>query len=323
MHTQQLGTRWPDLAPALPPALGAPRWSFHSAGSRLCLYLHPGPAAPSPLLLVHGLGMGSSAMEMRPVFEHFSGPDSARAVAALDLPGFGSSQRQLSPGAATPARMAHAIVDALAQLRARGWAQPVDVCALGGSCEFVAMAAVQASERFRSLAFISPDGLEDGVQEPCEECLTQGLTRLRPGLARLLSVAPLGELLFRSLSTRASLRQHFERLWDSPLIDEPLLDYSHQSARVPGARHMPLALLCGALSPRCPAAFYRRLALPVWLAHGTRGAFTDIGSLRDLGPASAWQVQAYDTGAMPHFEHEDLFCTQYGAFLRSLDQPGN
>src|SRR5690242_12695065 len=44
----------------------------------------------NPLLLVHSVNAAASAYEVRPLFEHYR---SERTVYALELPGFGHSQR--------------------------------------------------------------------------------------------------------------------------------------------------------------------------------------------------------------------------------------
>src|SRR5262245_19655656 len=43
-----------------------------------------------PLLLVHSVNAAATVYEMKPLFEHYQG---TRAVYALDLPGFGLSDR--------------------------------------------------------------------------------------------------------------------------------------------------------------------------------------------------------------------------------------
>jgi pimeloyl-ACP methyl ester carboxylesterase len=91
------------------------------------------PAEAAPLLLVHSINAAGSAREIAPLFEHYR---SRRPVYALDLPGFGLSERSDRPY--TPRLMTDALHAMLGEIRRLHGAVPVDALALSLSCEFLA-----------------------------------------------------------------------------------------------------------------------------------------------------------------------------------------
>jgi hypothetical protein len=54
-----------------------------------------------------------------------------------------------------------------------------------------------------------------------------------------------------------------------------------------------------------------RLTLP----HRTRGDFKDFSEGGWTEALPNWTVQAFDSGALPQFEHPDAFCAAYERFL--------
>jgi hypothetical protein len=244
----------------------------------------------------------------QPLFERYA---TRRPTLALELPGFGTSQRGRLPY--SPQMMVQSVLRAALHFRALGFTQPIDVLAISLSCEFVAMAVLEQPSWFRSVALVSPTGLESGR----EEHFDNGRTKDKPWLRRLIG-APIGEPLFRMLATPASMRWFLERTWGSPVIDEGLLAYGHISARRPGARHAPAAFIGGTLFTQGIAERYALIAPPVWLAHGVRGEFADFGGLSRIGPPAHWSWDTFGTGAMQQLEAPRLFIARYDAFVERL-----
>lgn len=282
--------------------------------ARIALYAHTRSAGPkfsgsaTPLLLVHSINASASAAEVRPLFERYG---ARRPTLALELPGFGTSQR--GPLPYSPAMMAQSVLRAAQHLREMGFNHPIDVLALSLSCEFVAMAVLEQPTWFRSVALVSPTGLESGRDEHFQN----GRTKERPLLRRVLA-APVGELAFRLLTTPASMRWFLERAWGSPVIDETLLAYGELTARRPGARYAPAAFISGALFTEGIAERYAQIAPAVWLAHGVRGEFTDFSGVSRIGPPAHWNWDTFGTGAMPHLEAPTLFTARYDTFLERV-----
>jgi pimeloyl-ACP methyl ester carboxylesterase len=305
----------------LPPALKGRRISLPGDGPGMSAYASPAAllegadldlSVAEPLLLVHSVNASASAAEMRPLFERYG---SRRPTLALELPGFGTSQR--GPLAYSTSMMTYAVLRAAHHLREIGFTQPIDVLGLSLSCEFVAMAVLEKPDWFRSVALVSPTGLESGD----DEHFYQGKTKEKRWLRRFLA-SPLGEPVFRLLTTRSSMRWFLERAWGSPVIDEALLDYECVSVRHPGARFAPAAFISGALFTEGIAEQYAQLTPPVWLAHGVRGEFADFGGLQRIGPPPNWSWDTFGTGAMPQLEAPQLFMARYDAFVNRVALKG-
>lgn len=121
--------------PVLPPALDASRREVYGRSGRLSFYAE---GAGAPLLLVHSINAAGSAYEVKPIFERLVG---SRQVYAVDLPGFGfsdRSKRQYSPRLYTDA-----IHDMLGVIAKDGNDdKPIDALAVSLGSEFLARDAV-------------------------------------------------------------------------------------------------------------------------------------------------------------------------------------
>jgi pimeloyl-ACP methyl ester carboxylesterase len=274
-----------------------------SAAGRLSYYVEgSGP----PLLLVHSVNAAASVAEVKPVYDHYK---ATRTVFALDLPGFGFSER--SARAYTPALMVSAILALLEQIEERCGVQGVDVMGLSLSCEFVARLALAQPGRVRSLALVSPTGF-NGAQSrrgPLDS------TYAMPRLHRALTAPGWGRFLFRLLTRPAMVRYFLNKTWGSPLIDEELWAYGVRTAQQAGAEHAPLCFLSGQLLSADIHTLYESLRLPVWVAHGVHGEFADYRGLALVQGRTHWQTAVYPTGAIPYFEVPQEFFPAMDLFL--------
>jgi pimeloyl-ACP methyl ester carboxylesterase len=298
------------VPPPLPPALHGQRLTFDGL---TCYVDGAGP----PLLLVHSVNAVASAAEVRPLFERYR---ATRTVYALDLPGFGLSDR--SPRPYTPRLMTDALHAVAAQIRRRSGKAPIDAMAVSLGCEFLARAAVEQPAWWARLALVSPTGLSGrkALLGP------PGSTRGRPAFHAVVSVPLWAGALFRGLTVPAVVRYFLERTWGSKLIDETLWAYDVQTARQPGARHAPLDFLSGNLFSADIQRIYGSLIQPVWASHGVRGDFTDYRGLARLQGRDNWRCTVFPTGALPYFEVPRDFCAEFDAFLgaaapRAAPQP--
>ncbi|MDE2147226.1 MAG: alpha/beta hydrolase [Burkholderiales bacterium] len=289
----------PSALPALPPALDAERCTFDGLS---CYVAGSGP----PLLLVHSVNAAASAAEVRPLFEHAR---THRQVYALDLPGYGHSDRRAR--AYTPRLMTDALHAAAAQIRRRCGPGPVDALAVSLSCEFLARAAAERPAEWRRLALVSPTGF-NGTRPRRGP---PGGTLAKPRLLALLNVPLWSDALFRGLTRPGVVRYFLKRTWGGPAIDEAMWAYAVATARQPGARHAPLAFLSGALFSTDIHAVYESLAPPVWVSHGVRGDFADYRGLAPFEARPNWRVSVFDTGALPYFEQPAAFCSQLDAWM--------
>jgi pimeloyl-ACP methyl ester carboxylesterase len=307
------------IRPAMPAPLRGERVELSNIrAGRVAFYAgaapSPGRAEP-PLLLVHSVNAAATAYEMKPIFEHYSGQ---RAVYALDLPGFGLSDR--SERKYTPRLMTDAVIAAVREIQHRHDDAAIDIMALSLGCEFAARAAVEMPNAFRSVALISPTGLdrraERAVRKPGAD-----KTRAMPWLHAFFTFPLWKRGFFSALTSRASIRFFLQKTWGTKDIDEGLLDYDYMTTHQPGAENAPYYFVSGYLFSTDAIDLYRALATPVWMSHGVRGDFVDYEQKRLIQRLPNWAIDVFETGAMPHFERPMEFMARYETFLQRV-RPG-
>jgi pimeloyl-ACP methyl ester carboxylesterase len=243
---------------------------------------------------------------MRPLFERYS---ATRTVFAVDLPGFGLSDR--SNRHYDPRLMTDALHALAEQVRYRCGAVPIDALAASLGCEFLARASVEQPTRWGRLAFVSPTGL-DGLKPRRGP---PGSTWAKPWLHALLSAKLWTGWLYRGLTKPSVIRYFLRRTWGKRSIDESLWKYDVLTARQHGARFAPLSFLSGGLFSRDIHRIYEAVSQPVWMSHGARGDFTDFRGKRLVHDHGNWQTTVYQTGALPYFEVPLAFFGDFDNFL--------
>jgi pimeloyl-ACP methyl ester carboxylesterase len=289
----------------LPPAIDAERRELQGRAGRLSYYVAgEGP----PVLLVHSINAAGSAYEVRTVFEHLQ---PRRRVYAVDLPGFGFSDR--SARRYEIRLYVDAILDML-DLIADETRAPIDAVAVSLASEFVARAAVERPEAFATLALVTPTGfskwygvLRDDTAEKSREI---------PGMHAAFAFPLWSQGVYDLLVTRASIRYFLQRTNGSKYYDEGMLDYDYLTTHVPGAKNAPLAFLAARLFSADIRSVYERLTLPIWVPHATRGDFKDFSASGWAKARPNWRFQPFDAGALPHFERREEFMAAYDGFLR-------
>jgi pimeloyl-ACP methyl ester carboxylesterase len=266
----------------------------------------------SPLLLVHSVNAAATAYEMKTLFEHYVGK---RPVYALDLPGFGLSDR--SDRKYTPRLMTDAIHAAVREILSTHGDAAIDIIALSLGCEFAARAATETPKAFRSVALISPTGFDRRSARAEQHARADG-TRAMPWLHGLLSVPLWKHGLFSALTSRASIRFFLQKTWGARNIDEGLLEYDYITTHQPGAENAPYYFVSGYLFSTDAMKLYQSLSMPVWMSHGVRGDFVDYERKDAVLRLPNWIVSVFQTGAMPHFENTVEFITLYESFLSRI-----
>lgn len=287
----------------LPAALSGERLEFQSRAGRLSYYV---AGSGPPLLLVHSVNAAACAAEVRPLHERYR---SGRTVFSLELPGYGFSER--SDRDYTPRLMTDAILAMVEVIQARCGAAAIDALALSLSSEFLARAANEAPERFRSLALVSPTGLAGRRSRRGPP----GSTYRMAWLYWALRGPGWGAWLFRGLTRPSVIRYFLRRTWGSQDIDDTLWQYDILTTRQPGAEYAPLAFLSGGLFSSDIHTIYEGLRQPLWLSHGVRGDFTDYRGKTLFDGRSNVRCTVFQTGALPFFEVPDAFMTTYDEFL--------
>ncbi len=292
------------IVPLAPP-LHADSGELHTSFGRLAYYV-AGPTEGTPLLLVHSINAAASAYEIKPLFEHYAAD---RPVYALELPGFGFSERR--DCLYTPRLMTDALLAMVEEIRRRHGMFAMDVIALSLSCEFAARAAVEHPILFRSLGFVSPTGFESKLEREGSSGSTFG----KPAVRDVLSFPIWGRGIFNLLVSRASIRFFLQKTWGAKSIDEGLLTYDYACAHQPGAEHAVFSFASGFLFSKDALTLYKALSLPVWMCHGLRGDFVDYAKKAEVANRNNWTIRVLETGAFPQFERTDAVCSAYDAFI--------
>ena len=258
------------------------------------------------MLLIHSMNASGSAAEMRPVYDRYG---TLRSVYAIDLPGFGLSER--SDRAYLPRLMTDAIHALVARIRAEHHGAPVDALALSLGCEFLARAATERPADYKSIALVSPTGFNGKKPRLGPPQSLVGSFRAH----RVLAWPGWSDFLFRQLTRPGVVRFFLEKTWGSKQIDETLFQYDIAITRQPGAKHAPLYFLSALLFSADIMHVYDALKLPTWLVHGVRGDFVDYRLKSRFVNVANWTMDVMATGAIPYFEVPDEFFAKYDRFL--------
>ena len=293
----------------LPPALsGEHSYIDDPQTGRLSLYAHiePDAAKARPLLLIHSVNAAGSAYEIKPVYDHFLG---SRPVYALELPGFGRSDR--SDRNYTPRLMTDAILRGVGELRSRHQDMAIDALSLSLGSEFLARAAAEQPQWFHTIAMVSPTGFKGTTRRDGPPGSTRGM----PWLYAVFTRPPWSQAVYNALTKRSVVRFFLNKAWGSKNIDEGLLDYSTTTTNQPGAMHAPYHFLSGNLFSNDITRVYEALTMPVFMTHGDRGDFVDYRGVGFFADNPRWEIHPLEAGALPYFEIPETFFNHYDAFL--------
>ena len=255
--------------------------------------------AGRPLVLLHSINAAASAFEVKPLFEHFR---KQRPVFALDLPGFGFSER--ADRGYTSDVFIQCILDFIDGELSNS--SPVDVIALSLTSEFAAIAALEQPSAFHDLAFIAPTGFS---------------TRTMPSsdrLHRALTFPLWSQAAYDALVTRASINYFLQKAFEGP-VDADLAEYDYLTAHRPCAKNAPFHFVSGKLFKPDIREFYGAMTQQVL-------AFPDLS---DYGPSELlpqfcrdypnWKMRYIEgTKSLPHFERpEETFAALDAFFNRA------
>ncbi len=276
----------------LPKAIDAERREFASRRTgKLSYYVDP-QGVNWPLVLVHSVNAAASAFEMRPLFDHNRGQ---RPVFALDLPGFGFSDRTV--------RSYNFMLyeDALTELLSSQVGAPADVVALSLGSEFAARAALRRPELFHSLALISPTGLGlPATTRSSQKARAQGNS---DSLYAAFSLPLWGRPLYDFIATRRSILFFLQKSFVGP-VPAAMVDYAYATAHQPGAEHAPLHFISGKLfTPAVRRTVYELVTTPTLVIYD-RDGFTNFTALPDLLEKNPhWHaVRLTPSFGLPQFE---------------------
>jgi pimeloyl-ACP methyl ester carboxylesterase len=276
-------------------ALDAARKDFESEHVGRLSYYVDSEGSGAPLVVLHSINAAPSAFEMKPVFERFQGE---RPVYALELPGFGFSER--SDRIYSPLLYQRAITVFIKEVVG----EPADVVALSLSCEYAALAAAHDPENIRSIVMISPTGFRPPRSDALPERARQREAKntIYSGLSVELWNQPFYDLVASRPSIRFFLNKSFEGL-----VPEPFVDYAYQTSHQPGAQYAPTYFLSGKLfTPAVRETVYKVIECPVLVLYD-RDPYTNFEMLpRLLRARENWQAKRIaPTKGLPHWERPE------------------
>jgi pimeloyl-ACP methyl ester carboxylesterase len=239
---------------------------------------------------------------MGPLFQRL---ERDRQVVAMDLPGFGHSDR---PDIAyTPELMAGAIASVLGDFD-----RPVHVVALSLGSELAARAALIRPDRVRSLNFISPTGMgrKSRVDDAAKSVFDS-----------ILTAPVLGQAIFDLLVTEPSIRYFLGKSFAGE-VDPGLAVYSGLTSRQPGARHAPLAFIQGRLfSADALSRIYEPLLVPslVLYDEDPYTDFADLPAFTASGDGTRQAERIPGTRGLPHFDKPEQTLDALNRFWKDVE----
>lgn len=246
----------------------------------------------APLVLVHGIGAGNSSYEFRYNFE----PLSERfRVYALDLPGFGRSDRADLPYSAD------LYITALMDFLRDVVREPANIIASSLSAAYTVRLAVHRPELISRLILLHPTGLES-------------LTRRTPIVGQAaygaFSLPAIGTALYNGITSYNYITSYLEEnLYADPTRVTPaLVEHYYQSAHQPNAQYALRSFLAGLLNCDITEE-WPRLTQQVLIAWGRYAKPTPVENAQQflkLNPNTRLRVFE-QSGLLPHDEeHEDF-----------------
>lgn len=283
----------------LPNPLGGERRTFEWHGHQVA-YVERGSGTGAPVVLVHSIHAAAWNMEWRQVV-----PDLARAhrVFAIDLLGFGASDRPDMPYTAT--RYLELLHDFLRDVV--GEPAIVVGSSLGGTYA-IALAASHPA-LVRAVCAIGPAGVTR---------LTGPGGAGSRGFMRFLRSST-GSVFFNAMVTRPSIRIFLRSVYaNRRAMTDETVELFWAGAHHPNARFAPAAFIGMQLNhdirPALPA-----LTVPLLLLWGREAGQTPIveaGPVRMLRPDAPFV--ALPGGDLPHDEQPAAFLTALTPFLRDV-----
>ena len=264
--------------------------------------------AGRPLVLIHSINAAGNAYEMRNIFERYR---SQRPVYALDLPGFGFSER--SDRVYSKELYQDAIIDFMDNVVGR----PADVIALSLGSEFSAASALRRPDLFTSLVMIGPSGFAIRETKTRGQRSSENLDGTDKAY-RFLTTPLWSQALYDLLATKPIIR-YFLNLSFYGEPDEGLVDYAWRACHQPGARYAPLYFVSGKLfDPRVYEDVYMQLDLPI-MVYFSEDNFVSFDRLPDIvGEKANWQSQRIpETAGLPQFEKMDELAEALSEFWAS------
>ena len=248
------------------------------------------------LLLCHGIYAGASGHEFAPIVERLA---EDYHVIAVDLPGFGRSERP--PLVYSSTLYAEFIRDFAAD-------ETEDPIVVASSLTGAFAVEAAGESDFAHLVLICP------TDETADE---------RPWVRTLLRTPVVGTTLYNLIASKPSIRYFYDRdgYYDADRISDEEVDYAWRSAHQPGARYAPASFSSGTLDPDFDLQTeLAAIDTPTTLVWGRDADLVPLREGRDLADAADTDLVVIDYATqLPHAEHPDKFVEYLTAELPTAD----
>lgn len=290
--------------------LDAEHHTYHSPTAGAINYYVNGQGNQTPLLLIHGLHLYAGLHDVLPILEAFR---TSRPIYAIDLPGFGGSEKTDRPY--RPAMFQEAISDFIKNQIG----QPCHVLTLGNASSFASMAAVTDPEWIRSLVMINPRGFEMPHtttlkgQNYRDRLLDLFLSYLKIPLWSL----PIYDLL----ASRAKITTFYQKRFSYSAPGD-LIEVAYTSAHQAGVHFAPIVLLSGKFNvPDLREKYYEKLTHPVYVVYDNEPGVSFDMLPQLVHEKSNWGAfRSRNTRGMPHFERSGEIFRQFDMFWKKHDK---
>lgn len=294
-----IAVRRRPLEPALPGESGEYAWPLGSIAYQV-------RGEGRPLVLIHGIGAGESSYEWRHNFEALS---EQFKVYALDLPGFGRSERR------DVAYTADMYVTALLDFMRDVVQESCYVVASSLSGAYAVKLAALRPEVVDRLVLIQPTGLER---------LLRPLPVLSPMAFGVFNIPAYGESIYNGIASRNYIESYLrQNLYVDPARVTPtLVDHYYRAAHQPGGQYALRSFLSGLLT--CDInKVYPEIGQPVLLVWGRQAKVTpveDAKAFYERNPNARLRIFE-ESGMLPHDEEAAGFNSAVTEFLKTVSLP--
>ncbi len=273
-------------------------------------FYQKGSGKQTPLLLVHGLRMFAGLFDILPIFEAFG---NSRPVYAIDLPGFGRSEKTDRPY--RPSMYQEAITDFIKNQIGK----PCHVLTLGNASEFAGAAALADPNWIKSLVMINPTGF--AMPQPTVLTTNSFRKKWQEFFLSYLRV-PLWSLpLYDIIASRSEVADYYRDRFTYN-VPTDLIELAYTSAHQPGAHFAPMVFASGKLTtPDIRTIVYEKITQPVLVIYDNEieKSFDMLPQLvREHANWKAWRSRS--TKGMPHFEKSGELFREFDLFWKKQDK---
>jgi pimeloyl-ACP methyl ester carboxylesterase len=291
----------PICAPPLPNVLTGQRKVFRSSYGDV---VYSVSGSGEPLLLVHGINLGSSAFEWR---NNVSALDRCACVYALDLVGFGMSEKR--PIIYT-AEVYKSVIQEFIEMVIR---RPVHILASGLAAAYCSGIAFEAPQWIQSLILVTPAGIGVNEHEPNETSLA---------VYRLFTSPVQGDALYHAFASKNSIQYYLtEFVYANPAnVTADTVNYLFNAAhQYPNPQYAPASYIAG-MSNYSMVPFFSEIHQPLLLIWGKKakmGSYFYLDRFIELNPGCQYYVFK-DSAVNPQAEEYVAFNRLVLSFLENM-----